>query len=72
MVLRVWWHQIAAAGLSACNAVHILANQQGIGIAPIKNGHDFQIDQEKSWTSTDPKLTIDFKPNDAAWFGTPV
>ena len=62
----------AAAGLSACNTnFTFLANQQGIGIAPIATGAQiFRIDQEKSWTSTDPKLTIDFKPNDTSlvWY----
>ena len=57
---------------AACNAnFEILANAQGVGIAPIADASQlFTIKQEKSWTSTDPKMTIDFKPNERSlvWY----
>ena len=48
-----------------------IANAQGVGVAPIADASQlFDIDQEKAWSSTDPKLTIDFKPNDSSllWY----
>jgi len=46
-------------------AFAFLAEASGVGIAPIAS--ELQIFTERrtaSWTSTDPKMTIDFKPND--------
>ena len=43
----------------------IIAAAQGVGIAPIASSAQvFTVEKEASWTSTDPKMTIDFKPND--------
>ena len=43
----------------------IIAAAQGVGIAPIASAAQvFRVEKEASWTSTDPKMTIDFKPND--------
>jgi outer membrane receptor protein involved in Fe transport len=57
---------------TACNTnFEIVANAQGVGIAPIASAQQiFTLNQEKSWTSTDPKMTIDFKPNDRSmvWY----
>ncbi len=52
-------------GSVECNTnFAILANAQGIGIAPIADASQvFEVNKESSWTSTDPKMTIDFKPN---------
>ncbi len=62
----------ALIGSNECNAnFEIIANAQGVGIAPIADASQlFKIDQEKAWTSTDPKMTIDFKPNDSSllWY----
>ncbi len=59
-------------GSNVCNNnFAIIANGQGVGISPIASaGQLFTLDQEKSWTSTDPKLTIDFKPDDRSmvWY----
>ena len=44
---------------------------QGIGIAPIaSSAQTFTATNQASWTSTDPKLTIDYKPTDDSmlWF----
>ena len=44
---------------------------QGIGIAPIAStAQTFTATNQASWTSTDPKLTIDYKPTDDSmlWF----
>ena len=44
---------------------------QGVGIAPIASvANVFEVNKKASWTSTDPKMTIDYKPNDNSmlWF----
>ena len=44
---------------------------QGVGIAPIASvANVFEVNKEASWSSTDPKLTIDYKPDDRSmlWF----
>ena len=44
---------------------------QGVGIAPIASvANVFEVNKKASWSSTDPKMTIDFKPNDNSmlWF----
>ena len=44
---------------------------QGVGIAPIASvANVFEVNKKASWTSTDPKMTIDYKPNDSSmlWF----
>ena len=44
---------------------------QGVGIAPIASvANVFEVNKKASWSSTDPKLTIDYKPNDNSmlWF----
>ena len=62
----------ALIGSDDCNTnFGIIANAQGVGIAPIASSQQlFVIDQDKAWTSTDPKMTIDFKPNDSSllWY----
>ncbi len=62
----------ALIGTTECNNnFEIIANAQGVGIAPIADASQlFTIKQEKSWTSTDPKMTIDFKPNERSlvWY----
>ena len=62
----------ALIGSTACNTnFEIVANAQGVGIAPIADASQlFVLNQEKSWTSTDPKMTIDFKPDDRSmvWY----
>lgn len=48
-----------------------LAALQGVGIAPIAStAQTFQEVQSASWSSVDPKMTIDFKPNDSSmvWY----
>ena len=38
---------------------------QGIGINPIADASQvFRVEKDASWSSTDPKMTIDFKPNE--------
>ena len=57
----------AAAGKTAgcMGNFSIVAAAQGVGIAPIASAAQvFTVEKEASWTSTDPKMTIDFKPND--------
>ncbi len=44
---------------------------QGVGIAPIASSTQaFTASKKASWSSTDPKLTIDYRPNDDSmlWF----
>ena len=44
---------------------------QGIGIAPIGQASNvFEVNKKASWSSTDPKMTIDYKPDDKSmvWF----
>ena len=44
---------------------------QGIGIAPIASSANvFEVNKKASWSSTDPKMTIDYKPdnNSMLWF----
>jgi len=44
---------------------------QGVGIAPIATvANVFEVNKQASWTSTDPKMTIDYKPNENSmlWF----
>jgi outer membrane receptor protein involved in Fe transport len=44
---------------------------QGVGIAPIASvANVFEVNKKASWSSTDPKMTIDYKPNDKSmvWF----
>ena len=44
---------------------------QGVGIAPIGDASAvFEVNKKATWTSTDPKMTIDYKPNDRSmlWF----
>ena len=44
---------------------------QGIGIAPIASSANvFEVNKKASWSSTDPKMTIDYKPDDNSmlWF----
>ena len=44
---------------------------QGIGIAPIGSATNvFEVNKKASWSSTDPKMTIDYKPDDRSmlWF----
>jgi outer membrane receptor protein involved in Fe transport len=44
---------------------------QGVGIAPIGDASAvFEVNKKATWTSTDPKMTIDYKPNDNSmlWF----
>ena len=44
---------------------------QAIGIAPIASvANVFEVNKKASWSSTDPKITIDYKPNDNSmvWF----
>ena len=44
---------------------------QGVGIAPIASAANaFEVNKKASWSSTDPKMTIDYKPNDDSmlWF----
>ena len=44
---------------------------QPIGIAPIASvANVFEVNKKASWSSTDPKITIDYKPNDNSmlWF----
>ena len=44
---------------------------QGVGIAPIASvANVFEVNKKASWSSTDPKMTIDYKPNDNSmlWF----
>ena len=57
---------------TSCNTnFEIIANAQGVGIAPIASAQQlFVLNQDKTWTSTDPKLTIDFKPDDRSmvWY----
>ena len=57
---------IAAGKTADCIAnFSAIAAIQGIGIAPIaSSAQTFQEAQEASWSSVDPKLTIDFKPNE--------
>tara|TARA_B100001559_G_scaffold300398_1_gene286483 strand:+ start:458 stop:3343 length:2886 start_codon:yes stop_codon:yes gene_type:complete len=56
----------STAGSAACRTnFSIIAAAQGVGIAPIATSvQTFVVNKEASWSSTDPKLTIDFKPND--------
>ena len=44
---------------------------QGVGIAPIASlANVFEVNKKASWSSTDPKMTIDYKPDDNSmlWF----
>ena len=53
-----------------CNVTKLLLSTR-CRIAPIASSQQlFVIDQDKAWTSTDPKMTIDFKPNDSSllWY----
>ena len=63
---------VSKIGSDGCKTnFSIVANAQGVGIAPIASAQQiFVLDQEKSWTSTDPKVTIDFKPDDRSmvWY----
>ena len=63
---------IAAGKGAACMGdFSAIAAIQGIGIAPIaSSAQTFQEAQEASWSSVDPKLTIDFKPDDSSmlWY----
>mgnify|MGYP005723773989 FL=1 len=63
---------IAAGKTADCIAnFSAIAAIQGIGIAPIaSSAQTFQEAQEASWSSVDPKLTIDFKPDDSSmlWY----
>ena len=48
-----------------------LVAQQGVGIAPIaSSAQTFTAKNKASWSSTDPKITIDYKPTDESmlWF----
>ncbi|MFL2736394.1 MAG: TonB-dependent receptor [Gammaproteobacteria bacterium] len=56
----------STAGSAACMTnFSIIAAAQGVGVAPIASAAQvFTVEKEASWTSTDPKMTIDFKPND--------
>ena len=62
----------ANIGSAACNAnFEILANMQGVGIAPIASVQQvFTVNKQASWSSTDPKLTIDYKPTESSmlWY----
>ncbi len=62
----------ALLGSADCNTnFTILANAQGVGIAPIASSAQvFNLQLDKSWSSVDPKLTIDFKPDDRSmvWY----
>ena len=61
----------AAGGSDYRAAFATILGLQGIGIAPIASTlQTFTVNKEASWSSTDPKLTIDFKPNDDSmlWF----
>lgn len=59
-------------GTADCNTnFATLASLQGVGIAPIASSAQvFRLDLDESWSSVDPKLTIDFKPNDRSmvWY----
>ncbi len=57
---------IAAGKTLACMTnFSIIAAAQGIGIAPIASAQQvFEVKKQASWTSTDPKMTIDYKPDD--------
>ena len=62
----------ANIGSAACNAnFTILANAQGVGIAPIASVQQvFTVNKQASWSSTDPKVTIDYKPTESSmlWY----
>ncbi len=61
--------QIGGAEYQAAFAV--LLAQQGVGIAPIASSlQTFTAVNKASWSSTDPKMTIDYKPTDDSmlWF----
>jgi len=60
------------AGDAAYRAAFATAlSTQEIGIAPIASiQNTFRVDKKASWSSTDPKMTIDYKPDDNSmlWF----
>jgi outer membrane receptor protein involved in Fe transport len=48
-----------------------VVEMQGVGIAPIASAANaFEVNKKASWSSTDPKMTIDYKPDDNSmlWF----
>ena len=59
-------------GSAACiTNFSIVAAAQGVGIAPIASAQQvFTVNKQASWSSTDPKMTIDFKPNESSmlWY----
>ena len=63
---------VSAAGNSRYQAAFAkVVEMQGIGIAPIGSAANvFEVNKKASWSSTDPKMTIDYKPNDDSmlWF----
>ena len=53
------------------NAFAAVIELQGVGINPIASSANvFEVNKQASWSSTDPKMTIDYKPNDNSmlWF----
>ena len=62
----------ALLGTADCNTnFATLASVTGVGISPIADESQiFRLDLDESWSSVDPKLTIDFKPNDISlvWY----
>jgi len=62
---------LAAGNIRYRTAFAKVVELQGIGIAPIGSAANvFEVNKKASWSSTDPKMTIDYKPNENSmlWF----